>query len=519
MGGKLNINIIYYFAFTAFALFVVLPLFYMFASALSDDTFLPNLQLVDTSMLILLGKSTLFASLAGLFSTILGGTAGYILYFKNVNRGGFFKLMLLLPLFVSPYIFAVAWRDFSILTFGTSTFINSYTGLVLILTIVFSPLSMLVVGSAFSNIDTRLLESALLTVDYQKAVRKIILPLIKPAIISSFVLVFIFSISEFSVAAFLGVPTFTTEIFIQFSAFYNFSFAILQSLFLVLICVLLLLGESRYIADAPFLSLGGKGKRINKTQDAGSRSILFLSLMLLISVFLPLAILLWQSFRHGTAPFAKAFDLLKPAIANSVTLSAAAAIIILLTGFFAAARVFGRNGKHRRSAFDWLLLIVFATPSIILGIGLIKFYNRPELNFVYSGVIILLIAYAGKFSFISAKLIGNAIGQIPVSLYEAAAVAGIPLYKQISKILLPLIMPSVFAAFVIAFILSFGELGTTIMLYPPGTEILPIKVFTLSANAPQSITSSMSLIVFLLMLLLVGSFYLIYKFFLKKSKI
>jgi len=123
----------------------------------------------------------------------------------------------------------------------------------------------------------------------------------------------------------------------------------------------------------------------------------------------------------------------------------------------------------------------------------------------------------GKFTFISSKLITNAIRQIPKSLDEQAVIQGIPLFRRIQKILIPIILPSLFAAFVISFIFSFGELGLTIMLYPPGAEIMPVKVFTIMANAPQSLVSSMTLIVFSITLLLITIFYLIFEKGLKKT--
>jgi ABC-type Fe3+ transport system permease subunit len=265
--------------------------------------------------------------------------------------------------------------------------------------------------------------------------------------------------------------------------------------------------------------MGGKGQRKNSIRVAGTKSIIFLLILLLISVFLPVIMLVLQAFANGTDAFVQAFELLYSAIWNSLLLALLSAFVILLTGFFAALKSFGNSGKNSRNIFDRLLLIAFATPSVIFGISLIKFYNHPELNIIYSSVIIMILAYVGKYSFISAKLMGNAIKQIPVSLYEAASVAGVSLFKQITGILLPLIMPSVIASFIMAFVLSFGELGMTVMLYPPGTEILLVKVFTLSANATQSLTSSMSLIVLMLMLLLVVGFYAIANPFVKKNMI
>ena len=169
----------------------------------------------------------------------------------------------------------------------------------------------------------------------------------------------------------------------------------------------------------------------------------------------------------------------------------------------------------KQKSFDWFLLFVFAVPSTIFGIALIKFYNHPFFDFIYSGYAIILIGYIGKFSFIPAKLIGNAIKQIPYSLEEAAQIEGIGYYRRMQKIVLPLLLPALFVAGIINFIFFLGELGTTIMLYPPGTEIMPIKVFTIMANSPQSLTSSMSLIVFSVTFIAIAILYFLAKPFIR----
>ncbi len=492
-------------------MFIALPVAYTLGYVfIVDGSFSNNLQLLDKVTFLLLGKSVVIASSVGLLSTFIGTILGFLLYKTNTKFCGFFKLTLLIPLFISPYILAVAWKDFFFTLLNNTSFISSSFGVILVLTVIFTPLSMLIVGSVLSNINSQLEESGFMITNFKRVITKIILPLIKPALISSFVLVFIFSISEFSVPAFLGVNVFTTEIFTQFSAFYNHSLAILQSSLLIFICILLLLAERKYIADAPFLSISSKGTN-NKTYSFPKiLSQIFLLGWLIVSVILPFTILFIQSFKNGTEKFIQAFVLLQPTFGNSIGLALIGAFIIVLVGFTSAYFSTFHQSKIGKP-FNWMLLIIFAIPSIIFGISLIKFYNQPMLNFIYSSYAIIIIGYVGKFSFISAKLIGNAIKQIPKSLDEAAQIEGLTLSSRIYKILVPLILPILFVAFIISFIFSFGELGTTIMLYPPGTEIMPIKVFTIMANAPQSLTSSMTLIVFSITLLIIIGFYFIAK--------
>ena len=510
----INYRIIY----LSFVFFIVIPVIYTLGTALFVDGSLnDNLLLLDKETFFLLVKSCLIAFSIALFSTLIGTALGFLLYKTNILFRGFFKVSLLIPLFISPYILAVAWKDFFYLFFNNTSYISSYIGVILVLTTIFTPLSMLIIGSALSNINSQLEETGFMITNFRSVILKIILPLIKPALFTSFVLVFIFSISEFSVPAFLGIKVFTTEIFTQFSAFYNHSLAILQSALLISICVFLLFADRKHIADAPFLSIDGKGMS-NKSYDTKNRKMLILLFLFgwfFISVVFPFIVLFVQSFKDGTSKFIQAFELLIPTFSNSIGLAFAGALIIVFVGFTAAYFSVKQTETKIKKSFDWLLLIVFAIPSTIFGISLIKFYNTPILDFIYSSYAIILIGYVGKFSFISAKLISNAIKQIPNSLDEAAQIEGITFFTRVRKILIPLIMPTLFVAFIISFIFSLGELGTTIMLYPPGTEIMPIKVFTIMANAPQSLTSSMTLIVFSITLLIITGFYFIVKPFIK----
>lgn len=515
----MNNKFLYRTVYLLFAFFVVTPVVYTLLVALfTDGSFLTNIANFKIDTFLLLGKSTFIAVVIAVLSTFFGTVLGFLLYKMNIKFREFFKVALLIPLFISPYVLAVAWKDLFYFLFDNTSFISSVSGVIIVLTTIFTPLSMIIIGSAFSNINMQLEEAGLLVTSFKNMIFKITIPLIKHALLSSFVLVFIFSISEFSVPAFFRVKVFTTEIFTQFSAFYNHSLAILQSFLLVFICIFLLFTEGKYIADAPFLSVGSKGMK-NKTYDFkkwNQYGLYILFVWFFFSVISPFIILFIQSFKEGTSKFIQAFTLLLPTFGSSVQLAFIGAVLVVFVGFVTA--YFGSRQKDKKGgSFDLILLIIFAIPSTIFGISLIKFYNQPIFDFIYASYTIIVIAYVGKFSFISSRIIGNAIRQIPRSLEEAAEIQGVSPFKRITKILIPLIMPSLFISFMISFIFSLGELGTTIMIYPPGTEIMPIKVFTIMANAPQSLTSSMILIVFSVTLLIISGFFLVMRPFIKKS--
>lgn len=497
-------NKIYKLVYLLFALFVILPLVYTFFISFNFTTF----SLLTKSSFLLLGKSIVVASVTSLLSVIFAVAISFFINKTKLRFKNFFKIVILIPLFVSPYILAVAWKDFFYYFFNTTSFISTNFGLISILIIIYTPLAVLIIGSAMANIHSEIEESGLLVSKLRTVFFKIILPLIKPALVTSFVLIFIFSISEFTVASVLGIKVFTTEIFIQFSAFYNHSLAILQSTILLIICILLLFADKKYIANEPFFAVGSKGlkTKIYNLKRLNILSFMFLLFWVLL-IISPFIILFLQTFKDGILYFIDAFVLLQSTFLNSIYLAFIGAILSLFIGFVSA---YYSVIKQYNKFLNWLLLLSFAIPSIVLGISFIKFYNHSFLNLIYSSSAIIIIAYVGKFSFISSKIIENSLKQLPNSILESAKILGIPSLKRIFKILIPQISLAIFVAFVLVFIFSFSELASTIMLYPPGTEILPIKVFTISANTSQALTSSLTLVAFLITLLLITIFYFIF---------
>jgi ABC-type Fe3+ transport system permease subunit len=472
-------------------------------------------HLFNSDTLFLIGKSFLLSGIVAFFAVLIGGANAFILYKFQFRTAGLYKLLLLIPLLVPPYVFAVAWKDSLFFLFGNNSDLNSAVAMILVHIMVFSPLAMLIIGSALTQINKGVEEAGLMSVSFGRMLRKIILPLIRPAVGLSFVLVFIFSLSDFSVPAFFGLRTFTTEIFTQFSAFYNFQLATGQSILLLLISLLLMLWEGKQLQDAPFFSIDTRGSeyKIYKLPNRLFGLKLIPVLVIIISSLLPLLILFFQSLSGKEHTFITAWNLISPTLISSISLAFMGAVLITLIGLWAAY-------MKERFSFglpNTLLLITFIVPSTVLGMAEIGFFNRPATNFIYVSVIIILISYVGQFAFIASRIMGNGLRQIPKSLEEAAAVIGISPFRRFYKITLPLLFPSLFASFILAFVLSLGELGTVIMVYPPGTELMPIKLFTISANAPQALTSSITLINFLVSLGFIILFYFSAKLIFKKS--
>ncbi len=87
------------------------------------------------------------------------------------------------------------------------------------------------------------------------------------------------------------------------------------------------------------------------------------------------------------------------------------------------------------------------------------------------------------FVLISAFTYGNVsagLARLPPEYEQVAASLGARPAYRLWRVTLPLVTPYLIAAFSLSFALSMGELGATVMVYPPGWVTMPVGIFALT---------------------------------------
>ena len=263
---------------------------------------------------------------------------------------------------------------------------------ILVLSLVFYPVSMLATEVAMRQIDGRLEEAALVVASPARVLRRITLPLALPPVLAAALLIFVLAVSEFGVPGLLRVRVYTTEVFTAFAALYDFTRAILLTVPLLVLC----------LAVASVAALMGERLLVTR-RSAGARPLMFdewrqpatagAIAVLAIALVLPVAILVGEAFgaRSLSAVLAESGE----AISNSLVLAAAGATAVVIV---AAVLGYGRTrvGARIGGIADVLFVVLFAVPSTIVGVGLIGLWNRPgPLGMVYGTDAMLLLGYLG----------------------------------------------------------------------------------------------------------------------------
>jgi iron(III) transport system permease protein len=179
------------------------------------------------------------------------------------------------------------------------------------------------------------------------------------------------------------------------------------------------------------------------------------------------------------------------AISNSLWLALIGATMITILG--ALLGYWRARARTRlRGLGDVAMIVIFAVPSTVAGVGLIGLWNRPGFG-VYGTQAMVVIAYLARFVPVGALIVAASVRQVPVSFEEAAELPGAGWLRVFTRIVLPQIKMGIAAAWVVAFIFAFGELGATLLVAPPGESTLPVRIYTLIANASSSEIAALAL--------------------------
>lgn len=166
------------------------------------------------------------------------------------------------------------------------------------------------------------------------------------------------------------------------------------------------------------------------------------------------------------------------AVFASLATGLLASLLALLSGTWAALALREQNDAWGRS-LGVLFFIPSAVPSVSVGLGLLVAFSQPPLLLNGTKAIVIL----AHFALVSAFSFGNVsagLARLPRDYEDVASSLGARPGYRLLHVTLPLIWPYLAAAFGLSFALSMGELGATVMVYPPGWVTLPVAIFSLT---------------------------------------
>jgi iron(III) transport system permease protein len=304
-------------------------------------------------------------------------------------------------------------------------------------------------------------------------------------------LTFVLALSDYAVANLLRQRVFTTEVFTAFAALYDSSRA--TALAIPLLAVALVVGYAIVSRGTSILDISRASSRTG-IGFAGIRAIALAAVVSLlgIGVVLPIGTLTNEARSLGV--IREAVDRSGSAIGESLVLAGIAATVSmgvsLILGY--------RRARSKRPIAHWAdaaLIALFAAPGTIIGVGLIELWNRPGVSgIVYGSSAIIVCAYLARFMPVAILIVGAGVRRVSRSGEEAASLSGAGWLRTMRHIVIPQIAGSLLVAWVMVFVLAFGEVNASVLVAPAGHAPYPVQVLTLIANARPEHVAALALV-------------------------
>jgi iron(III) transport system permease protein len=457
-------------------------------------------------------NSMAFAFGSAALALVTGTCLAYIQVRTDVPFKGLLFAASLVPLIVPGILYSVSWiflGDPSIGLINTLVFepllgvapvnVFSIWGMIWVQGLHLAPVAFLLMVAAFRAMDPSLEESAAMSGATRVTIlKRITVPLLRPALISAALLMFVQSLESFEVPALLGLQSniyvFTSRIYFVLRAYpidYGAAGAYALGLLAIAAAGVLFAGWLQRNARH-FQTVTGKAFRPQRLALGRARPWVGLGVVLyfVVAVVLPVGVLVYASLlKFYAAPSMQSIrtmtldnyrdvlhmPLATTALKNSLILGVGSATaVMLLTAV--ASWVVVRTRLPGRRLLDLLAFTPIVIPGLVLGLALSFVYLRVPLP-IYGTLLILLISYCTRYLPYGMRYASSAMAQMSMELEESAQVCGASWLQTFRRVLVPLASSGILAGWVYILVVSFRELSSTILLYSPGTEVLSVLIW------------------------------------------
>ena len=407
------------------------------------------------------------------------------------------NLALLSPPFIGAYSWVVLLGRSGLITRWleaagwTVPSIYGYKGILLAFVVQYFPLVFLLVSGALAAVDQSMEDAALsLGSRPTQAFFRVILPVILPSLTAGALLVFMATMADFGTPMVLGeglrtLPTLMYGEFINELGGNPTMASTLGSL-LILINTVALMAQRYWAFRKAYhvVCLRPLQRRRPPPGRLALATVVVYGVLALALV--PAVTILVSSFTPTRGPvmyaglslqsYATVLHLVPRAIANTFMLTGLAVALDVGLGML-LAYCLARRPSRPHAVLDALIMLAYAIPGTVVGVGLILVYNHPPL--VLTGTwVILLVSYFIRHLPYPVRSCAAMLQQIDVRVEDASVSLGVPPFRTFWRVTVPLMFPAIVSGATLAWITTIGELSSSILLYSGPWATTSVAIFT-----------------------------------------
>ena len=357
----------------------------------------------------------------------------------------------------------------------------------------------LFVGAALRQLDRSLLEaSADLGATMPTTFRRVILPELRPSLVSAALLVFMISMASFTAPLlFAGTEQFLTLQIYNYKVNGSMALSATVSTLLTLICVGFLFALELSNRTRGRKAVKGIQPPPQQIRSGTTRLVVFaMTLIFGAFVALPVLTVVLVSFaqeggwttqvlpsRYTLENYLKLFGSsgVGLPIRNSLVIATVSTLANAVFGM-AVAVTLVKTAAPFRNLIRTLAILPFAIPGTVIAINLIITFSEPSpLSFgeiLVGSLWIMPLAYFIRNIPIIVRSTTAALENFDDTLVEASADLGARAFYTFRRIVFPAILPGVLAGTLLTFVAAVGEFVSSILLYVYQNRPISVEIWS-----------------------------------------
>lgn len=475
-------------------------------------------RLAKTNLWTPLLNTVLLAVGTCVVSILFGGIFAFLITRTNMAWRKYLSSIFIFPYIMPQWTLAVVWQNL----FNSNAVTGTSNGLLaalfginmpiwwcqglfpslVVLGLHYAPFAYILIGGIFRNMDANLEEAAtILDTPKWKIMTKVTLPMVKPAILSTILLVFGSAMGSYPVPHYLGLTTLSTK-YVSMNSKYTGEASILAIIMMVFGVAIMLLNQLSLTSRKSYTTVTGKSGQISKINLGKVGKYVIAAILVVITFFtsiFPIVSFAFETFLPNPGDYSFLYtgdadnlttkwwvtdenvsengmygqkgilhnETIWRAFKGTIWVSVACALMAGTIGTLIGYAV----SKNRRSKWanyvNSVAFLPYLMPSIAVGVAFFILFSNEYVNLFNTYTLLIIVGTVKYIPFASRSAL-NSMLQLSGEIEEAAIIQDIPWIKRMTRIIIPIQKSSIISGYLLPFMTCLRELSLFMLLCTQG---------------------------------------------------
>ena len=475
-------------------------------------------RLAKTNLWTPLINTTILAIGSCTFAILFGGIFAYLVTRTNMAFKKYLSSIFIFPYIMPQWTLAVVWQNLfnSNAVTGTSNgLLASLFGItmpawwclglfpcIVVLGMHYAPFAYILIGGIFKNMDANLEEAAtILDTPRWKIFTRVTIPMVKPAILSTILLVAGSTIGSYPVPHYLNLTTLATK-YVSMNDKYTGEASIIAIIMMLFGVAIMYLNQRSLHSRKSYTTVTGKSGQITKVNLGASGryvvAIIFVIITFFTSIY-PIISFAFETFLPNPGDYSFLYTgntnnlttkwwvtaenitengmygqmgiLHNSMIWRAFRGTILVAVICCLTAGTIGTLIGYAVSKNRRgklaSYVNSMAFLPYLMPSVAVGAAYFILFSSGKIN-LFNTYLALVIVGTVKYIPFASRSSLNSMLQLSNEIEESAIIQDVPWIKRMTRIIIPIQKSSIVSGFLLPFMTCLRELSLFMLLCVQG---------------------------------------------------